>query len=129
MLAKRKAATCYKPPYLLEYISKPSITLPALKVSEVGLIIISLPLKRYCTVSLMTVSEDDKPDKPFDEIPQVEKYIEHFLHLLGVYHFMIKSPITDWLVSSSEENPEEVHISETSRGNESVLYYLHSFIF
>lgn len=77
----------------------------------------------------MTVSEDDKPDKPFDEIPQVEKYIEHFLHLLGVYHFMIKSPITDWLVSSSEENPEEVHISETSRGNESVLYYLHSFIF
>lgn len=77
----------------------------------------------------MAVSEDDKSDKPFNKIKQVEKYIKHFLHLLGMYHFMIKSPITDWLVSSCEENPEEVHISETSRGNESVLYYLHIFIF
>lgn len=74
----------------------------------------------------MAISEDDKSDKPFDEIPQVEKYIEHFLHLLGMYHFMIKSPITDWLVSSSEENPEEVHISETSRGNDFILDNLHT---
>lgn len=75
----------------------------------------------------MAISKDDKPDKPFDEIPQVEKHIKHFLHLLGVYHFVIESLITDWLVSSCEENPEEVHISKTSRGNESVLYYLHIF--
>lgn len=77
----------------------------------------------------MAVSEDNQPDKPFDEIPQVEKYIEHFLHLLGVYHFVIESLITNLLVSSCEENPEEVHVTETSRGNESVLYYLHIFIF
>mgnify|MGYP006986347436 CR=1 FL=1 len=51
------------------------VTLPALKIREVLLIGISLPLKRYCTISLMAVSEDDKPDEPFDEIPQVEKYI------------------------------------------------------
>ena len=105
------------------------VTLPALKVREVLLIGISLLLKGNGTISLMTVSEDDKPDKPFDEIPQVEKYIEHFLHLLGVYHFVIKSLITNLLVSSCEENPEEVHVTETSRGNESVLYYLHIFIF
>jgi hypothetical protein len=129
LLAKRKAATCCKPPYLLEYISKPSISLPALKVREVLLIGISLLLIRYCTVSLMTVSKDDKPDEPFDEIKQVEKYIEHFLHLLGMYLLMIKSLITNRSVSPSEENPEEVHISETSRGNNFVLYYLHSFIF
>ena len=43
----------------------------------------------------MTVSEDDKPDEPFDEIPQIKENIYHFLHLLGVYHFMIKSLITD----------------------------------
>lgn len=73
----------------------------------------------------MAVSEDDKPDKPFDEIPQVEKHIEHFLHLLGVYHFVIKSLITNRSISSSEENPEEVHITETSRGNEFILDYLH----
>lgn len=74
----------------------------------------------------MTVSEDNQPDKPFDEIPQVEKYIKHFLHLLGMYHFMIKSPITNRFVSSCEENPEEVHISETSRGNNFILDNLHT---
>ena len=77
----------------------------------------------------MAVSEDNQPYKPFDEIKQVEEHVKHFLHLLGMYLFMIERYITDWLVSSSEENPEEVHISETFRGNESVLYYLHIFIF
>ena len=75
----------------------------------------------------MTVSEDDKPDEPFDEIPQIEKQIKHFLHLLGVYLLMIKLYTADKSVSPSEENPEEVHITETYRGNESVLYYLHIF--
>lgn len=73
----------------------------------------------------MAVSEDDKPDKPFNNIPQVEENIEHFLHLLGVYLLMIERYITNRSVSSCEENPEEVHVTETSRGNESVLYYLH----
>lgn len=77
----------------------------------------------------MAVSEDDKPNEPFDEIKQVEKYVKHFLHLLGMYQLVIKSPITNRSVSSCEENPEEVHVTETSRGNESVLYYLHIFIF
>lgn len=75
----------------------------------------------------MTVSEDDKPYEPFDEIPQIKEHIKHFLHLLSVYLFVIEGLITDWLVSSCEENPEEVHITEASRGNESVLYYLHIF--
>lgn len=125
-MTKRKAATYCKPPYLLKYIRKPTITFPAFKVSEVGLIIISLPLIRYRTVSLMAVSEDDKPDEPFDEIPQVEKHIKHFLHLLGMYLLMIERYITDWLVSSCKENPEEVHISETSRGNNFILDNLHT---
>lgn len=73
----------------------------------------------------MTISEDNQPYKPFDEIPQIKEYIEHFLHLLGMYLFVIKSLITNRSVSPSEENPEEVHVTETSRGNESVLYYLH----
>lgn len=77
----------------------------------------------------MAVSEDDKPDKPFDEIPQIEKYIEHFLHLLGMYLFMVKCHVTNRSISSRKENPEEVHVTETSRGNESVLYYLHTFVF
>lgn len=102
------------------------VTLPAVTVSEVILIGISLLLKGNGTISLMTVSEDNQPDKPFDEIPQVEKYIEHFLHLLGVYHFVIKSLITDWLVSSCEENPEEVHVTENSRGNNFILDNLHT---
>ncbi len=76
----------------------------------------------------MTVSEEDKPDKPFDEIPQVEKYVEHFLHLLGMYHFVIKSLITNRSVSSCEENPEEVHVTETSRGNDFILDNLHTQI-
>lgn len=71
------------------------VTLPALKVREVLLIVISLLFKGNGTISLMTVSKNDKPDEPFDEIPQVEKYIEHFLHLLCVYHFVIESLITD----------------------------------
>lgn len=126
MLAKRKAATYCKPPYLLEYIRKPMVTLPAIKVSEVFLIGISLPLKGNGTISFMAVSEDDKSDKPFDEIKQVEKYVKHFLHLLGVYLFVIKSLITNRSVSSCEENPEEVHISETSRGNDFILDNLHT---
>lgn len=77
----------------------------------------------------MTVSEDDKPNEPFDEIKQVEKYVKHFLHLLGMYLLMIERYITNRSISSCKENPEEVHVSETSRGNESVLYYLHIFIF
>ena len=77
----------------------------------------------------MAVSEDDKPDKPFDEIPNVEENIKHFLHLLGMYLFVIKSLITNRSVSSCEENPEEVHVSKASRGNDFILYYLHIFIF
>lgn len=74
----------------------------------------------------MTVSEDDKSDEPFDEIPQIKEHIKHFFHLLGMYHFVIKSLITDWLVSSCEENPEEVHVTETSRGNNFILDNLHT---
>lgn len=103
------------------------VTLPAIKVREVGLIIISLPLKRYGPISFMAISEDNQPYEPFYHIPGVEEHIEHFLHLLGVDLLMIKRYITDWLVSSCEENPEEVHITETSRGNDFILYYLHTF--
>lgn len=45
------------------------ITLPAIKIREVFLIGISLLFKRYGTISLMAVSEDDKSDKPFNNIP------------------------------------------------------------
>lgn len=92
------------------------ITFPPLTIREVILIGISLLFKGDSTISLMTVSEDDKPDEPFDEIPQVEKYIEHFLHLLGMYLLMIERYITNLLASPCEENPEEVHVSKTSRG-------------
>lgn len=102
------------------------VTLPALKVREVLLIGISLLLKGNGTIGFMAVSKNDKSDKPFDEIPNVEEHIEHFLHLLGVYHFVIESLITDWLVSSCEENPEEVHISKASRGNDFILDNLHT---
>lgn len=74
----------------------------------------------------MTVSKNDKPDKPFNNIPQIKEHIEHFLHLHGMYLLMIESLITDWLVSSCEENPEEVHITETSRGNDFILDNLHT---
>ena len=78
------------------------IALPAFKVREVILIGISLLFKGDSTISLMTISEDNQPYKPFDEIPQIKEHIEHFLHLLSMYHFMIKRHITDWLVSSCE---------------------------
>lgn len=74
----------------------------------------------------MTVSKDDKPDEPFYHIPSVEEHIEHFLHLLCVYHFVIEGHVTNLFVSSCEENPEEVHISETSRGNNFILDNLHT---
>lgn len=102
------------------------VTLPTFTVSEVLLIGISLPLKRYFTISLMAVSKDDKPDKPFNNIPQVEENIEHFLHLLGMYLLMIERYITNLLVSPCEENPEEVHVTETSRGNDFILDNLHT---
>jgi len=102
------------------------ITLPALKVREVFLVVISLPLKRYSTISLMAVSEDNQPYKPFNNIPQVEENIEHFLHLLGMYLLMIERYITNLLVSPCEENPEEVHVTETSRGNNFILDNLHT---
>ena len=82
------------------------VTLPAFTVSEVLLICISLLFKRYCPISLMAVSEDDKPDEPFNNIPQVEENIEHFFHLLSMYHFVIEGYVTNLLVSSCEENPE-----------------------
>lgn len=105
------------------------VTLPALKIREVLLIGINLPLKRYCPISLMAISKHDKPDKPFDEIPNIKENVKHFLHLLGMYLFVIERYITNLFVSSCEENPEEVHVTETSRGNNSVLYYLHTFVF
>lgn len=74
----------------------------------------------------MAISKHDKPDKPFDEIPQIKENVKHFLHLLGMYLFVIEGYVTNRSVSSSEENPEEVHVTETSRGNESVLYNLHT---
>lgn len=102
------------------------VTLPALKVREVFLIGISLLLKGNGTISFMAVSEDNQPDKPFNNIPQVEENIEHFLHLLGMYLLMIERYITNLLVSSCEENPEEVHVTETSRGNNFILDNLHT---
>ena len=74
----------------------------------------------------MTVSKDDKPDEPFDEIPQIKEHLEHFLHLLGMYLLVIKSLITNRSVSSCEENPKEVHISKSSRGNDFILDNLHT---
>lgn len=102
------------------------VTLPALKVREVLLIGISLLLKGNGTISFMAVSEDDKPDEPFYHIPNVKEHIEHFLHLLCVYHFVIEGYVTNLLVSSCEENPEEVHESEASRGNDFILDNLHT---
>lgn len=102
------------------------ITFPAVTVREVLLVCISLPLKGNGTISLMAVSKHDKPYKPFDEIPQIEEHIKHFLHLLGMYLFMIKSLVTNRSVSSCEENPEEVHVTETSRGNNFILDNLHT---
>lgn len=77
----------------------------------------------------MAISKHDKPDKPFDEIPNIKENVKHFLHLLGMYLFVIERYITNLFVSSCEENPEEVHVTETSRGNNSVLYYLQTFVF
>lgn len=74
----------------------------------------------------MAVSEDNQPDEPFDEIPQVEKHIEHFLHLLSVYLFVIERYITNLFFSSRKENPEEVHVTKTSRGNNFILDNLHT---
>lgn len=74
----------------------------------------------------MAVSEDDKPYEPFNNIQQVEKHIKHFLHLLGMYLLMIERYVTNLLVSSCEENPEEVHVTETSRGNNFILDNLHT---
>ena len=74
----------------------------------------------------MTVSEDDNPDEPFDEIPQIKEHIEHFLNLLGMYLLMIERYITNRSVSSCEENPEKVHVTETSRGNNFILDNLHT---
>ena len=51
------------------------VTLPAFTVREVLLIGISLLLKRNGTISLMAVSEDNQPDKPFDNIPNIKEYI------------------------------------------------------
>lgn len=103
------------------------ITFPPITIREVILIGISLLFKGDSTISLMAISKHYKLDKPFDEIPQIKENVKHFLHLLGVYLLMIKLYTADKSVSPSEENPEEVHISETSRWNESVLYYLHIF--
>ena len=103
------------------------ITFPPITIREVILIGISLLFKGDSTISLMAISKHDKPDKPFDEIPQIKENVKHFLHLLSMYQFVVKCHVTNRSVSPSEENPEEVHIRETSRGNESVLYYLHIF--
>lgn len=102
------------------------VTLPAIKVREILLIGISLLFKGNGTISFMAISKNDKPYEPFDEIPQVEKYIEHFLHLLCVYLLMIECHVTNLFVSSCEENPEEVHVTETSRGNDFILDNLHT---
>ena len=125
LVTETRRSLCREPPCLLEYIRKPMITLPAIKIREIFLIGISLPLKGYCSISLMAVSEDDKSDKPFNNIPNIKENVKHFLHLLGVYLLMIKLYTADKSVSPSEENPEEVYVTETSRGNESVLYNLH----
>ena len=74
----------------------------------------------------MTVSEDDNPYKPFDDIPHIKENVKHFLHLLGVYLLMIERYITNRSVSSCEENPEKVHVTETSSGNNFILDNLHT---
>lgn len=70
----------------------------------------------------MAISKHDKPDKPFDEIPNIKENVKHFLHLLGMYLFVIERYITNLFVSSCEENPEEVHVTETSRGGMNLFF-------
>lgn len=110
----------------LEYIRKPMITFPPLTIREVILIGISLLFKGDGTISLMAISKHDKPDKPFDEIPQIKENVKHFLHLLGVYLLMIKLYTADKSVFPSEENPKDVHVTETSSGNNFILDNLHT---
>lgn len=50
----------------------------------------------------MAVSEDDKPDKPFNNIPNIKENVKHFLHLLGMYLLMVERYITNLFVSSCE---------------------------
>ena len=51
------------------------ITFPTLTIREVILIGISLLFKGDSTISLMAISKHDKPDKPFDDIPDVEENV------------------------------------------------------
>ncbi len=69
LVTETRRSLCREPPYLLEYIRKPMITFPPLTIREVILIGISLLLKGDSTISLMTISEDNQPYKPFHYIP------------------------------------------------------------
>ena len=100
----------------------------AVTISEVTFMFVSLSLEGDSPICLMAISENQKPDKPFYHVPKIEKHKKHFFHLTGMYLLMIKLNIANWSFPSCEENPEEVHISETSRGNDSVLDYLHFFL-
>ena len=102
------------------------ITFPPITIREVILIGISLLFKGDSTISLMAISKHYKPDKPFDEIPQIKENVKHFLHLLGVYLLMIKLYTADKSVSPSEENPDEVHVTETSRWYNFIFDNLHT---
>ena len=47
---------------------------------------VCLSLKRYISIS---VALSEQSYNPFYQIPKIEKYIQHFLHLLGVYSFVV----------------------------------------
>lgn len=65
-------------------IAEPGIGLAAGKVAEVVAVRVGLALEGYIHVGIVTVSILDQPDKPFNDIPDIKRYEQHFTLLRGV---------------------------------------------
>lgn len=65
-------------------IAEPGVGLAAGKVAEVVAVRVGLALEGYIHVGIVAVSIPDQPDKPFDDIPDIKWYEQHFSLLRGV---------------------------------------------
>lgn len=58
-------------------------------------------------------------------VPQIERYVEHLLHLSGVYTLMVNHFLTDYSVATHEQDTKQVDSLKTWKGDDVVSYYFH----
>lgn len=88
-----------------------------------ALIVKSLPLEADAAVCVARIG--DQAHQPFDEVPYIEEYVQHLLHLPCMVHLVIEVHGAHFSPTALEDDAEQVDGLEPLEGDDAVQYYPH----